>query len=449
MLNQPQEPLHAAPATVLVQRLRAGDCTAEAVVQSCLARIAAVEADVQAWAHLDPGYALAQARDADRRRAAGEPLGALHGVPVGLKDIIDTRDFATENGTVLHAGRRPEVDATLVTRLRAAGAIILGKTVTTELATYTPGKTRNPHNPAHTPGGSSSGSAAAVAAEMVPLAVGTQTNGSVIRPASYCGVYGFKPTYGLIPRSGVLKQSRALDQIGVFARTIDDIALIAEQLIGADPADPDSLSSKRISLLDTAVHELLSPPRLAFIRTPSWECMDADAQAAFEDLVSRLAGYVAERTLPESALGAWDWQRTVMEADIAANYAQEWERGRDRLSASLCAQIERGRATPAMAYQQALAQIPRVTAALDGIFAGCDAILTPSTMGTAPRGLASTGDPSFCTLWTYCGMPALTLPLLSGANGLPIGVQLVGPRLGDAGLLRTGRWLAGRCKPQS
>lgn len=423
-----------------VVRLRAGDCTAESVVQSCLDRIAAVEPAVQAWAHLDTAHVLAQARAADRRRAAGEPLGALHGVPVGLKDIIDTRDFPTENGTVLHAGRRPDVDATLVQRLRAAGAIILGKTVTTELATYAPGKTRNPHHPEHTPGGSSSGSAAAVAAEMVPLAVGTQTNGSVIRPASYCGVYGFKPTYGLIPRSGVLKQSRALDQIGVFARTIDDIALITGQLIGADPGDPDTLPGVSMSLRDVAAQSPV--PRIAFIRTPPWERMDADAQAAFEGLASRLAGHVAELTLPDLALQAWDWQRIVMETDIAANYAQEWERGRDRLSASLQAQIARGRAISPIMYQQALAQMPRVTAALAGIFADCDAILTPSTMGAAPRGLTSTGDPSFCTLWTYCGMPALTLPLLSGANGLPIGVQLVGPRMGDAGLLRTGRWLA-------
>ncbi len=430
------------PALTLEQavaHLRTGKCTAEAVVQICLARIAAVEADVQAWAHLDADHALAQARAADRRRAGGLPLGALHGVPVGLKDIIDTCDFPTENGTVLHAGRRPDVDATLVQRLRAAGAIILGKTVTTELATYAPGKTRNPHHPEHTPGGSSSGSAAAVAAGMVPLAVGTQTNGSVIRPASYCGVYGFKPTYGLISRSGVLKQSRALDQIGVFARTIDDIALIAEQLIGADPADPDTLPGVGMSLPDVATRSL---PRIAFIKTPPWERMDADAQAAFEGLVSRLAGHVTALALPEAALQAWDWQRIVMETDIAANYAQEWERGRDRLSASLCAQIERGRATSPEEYQQALAQIPPVSAALAGIFSDYDAILTPSTTGTAPRGLASTGDPSFCTLWTYCGMPVLTLPLLSGANGLPIGVQLVGPRLGDAGLLRTGRWLA-------
>ncbi|MBY0268348.1 MAG: amidase [Burkholderiales bacterium] len=440
MTDPSREPLHALSATALAQGLRAGAFTAEAVAQSCLARIAAREPEVQAWAFLDPGLVLAQARGADRRRAAGLPLGALHGIPVGIKDIIDTADMPTEHGTVLHAGRRPAADAVIVGRLRNAGAIIVGKTVTTELATYAPGKTRNPHDPAHTPGGSSSGSAAAVAAGMVPLALGTQTNGSVIRPASYCGVYGFKPSYGLIPRSGVLKQSRALDQIGVFAQTVEDAALLAGQLIGADPGDPDALSAAPWSLPDAAAQA--SPPRFAFIRTPPWGRMDPDAQAAVEGLVSGLAGCAEEVVLPDPASTAWDSHRTVMEANIAANYAAEWARGHDQLSPSLRAQIERGRATAPAAYQQALARMPVVTAALAGIFADYDAILTPSTLGTAPCGLGSTGDPAFCTLWTFCGMPAINVPLLRGANGLPLGVQLVGPRMGDVRLLHAARWLA-------
>lgn len=440
MPDPSREPLHALSATALAQGLRAGVFTAEAVAQSCLARIAAREPDVQAWAFFDPEQLLAQARAADRRRAAGLPLAALHGIPVGIKDIIDTADMPTENGTLLHAGRRPAVDALIVARLRAAGAIIAGKTVTTELATYAPGKTRNPHDPRHTPGGSSSGSAAAVAAGMVPLAVGTQTNGSVIRPASYCGVYGFKPSHGLIPRNGVLKQSRALDQIGVFARSIEDVALLAGQLIGADPGDPDTLAVTPSPPLDCAMPA--TPPRFAFIRTPPWEGMDPQAQAAIEDLVSRLAGQVEETALPDAALNAWGSQRTVMEADIAANYGAEWVRGRDQLSPSLRAQIARGLATTTADYRQALAQMPQVTAALAGILADYDAILTPSTMGTAPRGLESTGDPAFCTLWTFCGMPAINVPLLQGADGLPLGVQVVGPRMGDARVLRAARWLA-------
>jgi len=228
-----------------------GATTSEQVVAACLKQIEIREPEVQAWTFLDPAYALEQARDADRRQAAGLALGPLHGVPIGLKDIIDTADMPTENGTVLHSGRCPGTDAALVAALRQAGAIILGKTVTTELATYAPGKTRNPHNPAHTPGGSSSGSAAAVAAGMVPLAVGSQTNGSTIRPAAYCGVFGYKPSFGLIPRDGMLRQSPHLDQVGLFANGIEDLALLGEQLIGFSADDAATRPRARPLLLRT------------------------------------------------------------------------------------------------------------------------------------------------------------------------------------------------------
>ena len=423
-----REPLHALSATALAQGLCTGVFTAEAVAQSCLARIVAREPEVRAWAWLDPEQVLAQARAADRRRAAGAPLGALHGIPVGIKDIIDTADMPTENGTVLHAGRRPATDAAIITRLHNAGAIIVGKTVTTELATYAPGKTRNPHNPEHTPGGSSSGSAAAVAAGMVPLAVGTQTNGSTIRPAAFCGVYGYKPTAGLIPRAGVLRQSPALDQIGVFARTVDDAALLAAQLMEKP--------------LDFAAADSATPPRLAFIRTSRWEDTTDDTRAAYARLIDRLGDSVTEVAMPAAAVSAWDWHQTVMETEIAENFETEWRDGKDRLSASLRGQIERGRVTAAADYQYALAQIPLVDALFRDLYAQYDAILTPSVAGSAPQGLGSTGDPAFCTLWTFCGMPAINVPLLQGANGLPLGVQLVGPRMGDARVLRAARWLA-------
>ena len=220
--------------------IRDGALSAEELVEACLARIAEADPAIEAWTYLDPEHARTQARARDADRREGRAIGPLHGLPIGIKDIFDTADMPTEDGTVLHAGRTPAHDAAAVAMLRAAGAVILGKTVTTECATYTPGKTRNPHNPEHTPGGSSSGSAAAVAAGMVPLALGSQTNGSVIRPAAFCGVYGFKPTHGLIPRSGVLKLSRTLDHVGVFARSIEDVALICEALVGYDPADPDT-----------------------------------------------------------------------------------------------------------------------------------------------------------------------------------------------------------------
>lgn len=415
-------------AIELAQVIRDGVISAEAAVRSCLDRISAVEDTVGAWTYIDPDRALKQARTADRLRAAGQPCGALHGVPIGIKDIIDTVDMPTENGTVLHAGRRPAADAVIVTRLRNAGAIILGKTVTTELATYAPGKTRNPHHPEHTPGGSSSGSAAAVAAGMVPLAVGSQTNGSTIRPAAFCGVYGYKPTSGLIPRAGVLRQSQSLDQIGVFARSVGDVALLAAQLMEHP--------------VDFAAQESAAAPRLAFVRTPCWADTTDDTRKAYARLIERLGGHVTEVAMPAAAAPAWDWHRTVMETEIAGNFEAEWRDGKDRLSASLCGQIERGRATALADYQYALAQVPQVNALFGGLYAKYDAILTPSVAGTAPQGLGSTGDPAFCTLWTFCGMPAINVPLLHGANGLPLGVQLVGPRMGDARLLRAARWLA-------
>lgn len=428
-------------ATDAARAISDGAISAEQLMEACLARVREVDSQVQAWAHLDADHALERSRARDEMRKQGSAIGPLHGVPVGIKDIIDTADMPTEDGTVLHAGRLPVADAALVSALRAAGAIIMGKTVTSELATYFPGKTRNPYNAEHTPGGSSSGSAAAVAAGMVPLAVGTQTNGSVIRPASYCGVYGFKPTHGLIPRSGVLKQSRSLDQIGVFARTLEDIALITEQLIGAHYADPDTQPRARLPLLATLREDPPLTPGIAFVKTPMWERTDPDTRDAFAELIAHLGACVTEVELPQSASRAWEWQRTIMEAEIAANYDVEWERGRDRLSASLRQQLERGRAISALDYQKALARMPMVNEALTEIYSSYDAILTPSAAGTAPHGLESTGDPAFCTLWTFCGMPALNLPLMTGANGLPLGAQLVGPRMGDARLLRTARWL--------
>jgi Asp-tRNA(Asn)/Glu-tRNA(Gln) amidotransferase A subunit family amidase len=242
--------LHLLSACEAARLIRDGVISSEQFVEGCLARIREVEEQVQAWTFLDPEHALAQARTADAWRSEGRATGPLHGVPVGDKDIFDTADMPTENGSVLHAGRTPSRDAAAVTMLRAAGAVIMGKTVTTEFAYFSPGKTRNPHNSEHTPGGSSSGSAAAVATGMVPIALGSQTNGSVIRPAAFCGVIGFKPTHGLIPRQGVLTLSRTLDHVGLFSHTIEDIALLAEQLVGYDEGDPDTRPRARFPFVE-------------------------------------------------------------------------------------------------------------------------------------------------------------------------------------------------------
>jgi Asp-tRNA(Asn)/Glu-tRNA(Gln) amidotransferase A subunit family amidase len=421
--------------------LRDGEIKSEDLVGACLDRIAEVDGPIEAWTSLDRDHALAQARMLDARRAAGAALGPLHGLPVGVKDIIDTEDLPTENGTVLDAGREPRDDAAVVALLREAGAVIMGKTVTTELAVYGPGKTRNPHNPGHTPGGSSSGSAAAVAAQMVPLAVGTQTNGSVIRPAAYCGVYGFKPTHGLISRTGILRQSPPLDTVGVFGRSVEDVALIAETIAAYDERDPASRMRARPRLLETARQDAPMEPVFAFAKTAAWDQTTSDTREAFAELADFLGGSCDEIALPPPFESAHDIHRTIMCADFAKNFAGYYRRGADKLSDSLRGMIEEGQRTLAVDYSVAVDWIELLNAGLDEVFGRYDAIVTPAAPGEAPAGLQSTGNPIFCTLWTLCGTPAITLPLMQGDSGLPIGVQLVGRRGDDARLLRTARWL--------
>ena len=423
--------------------LRAGKISALELTEACLARIAQREPEVQAWAFLDPEHARGQARAGHDRRKRGRPLGALHGLPVGVKDIIDTEDMPTEDGTVLHAGRRPANDAAIVAHMRAAGAVIFGKTVTTELAVYAPNKTRNPHNPEHTPGGSSSGSAAAVAAGMVPLAVGTQTNGSVIRPASFCGIYGYKPSHGLIPRTGILAQSRPLDTVGVMARTLEDLALLAEPLMAYDAKDPDTSPQAAPRLLEVARQEPPVTPTLAFVRTPAWDQAADDTKAAFAELLQALGDRAEEVPLPSLFDDAIEHHRTVMETDLARSFAREYARGRDQLSDTLRSMIERGQRTLALDYNRAVDRRAVLNAALVPYFDRYEAILTPAALGEAPKGLETTGSPVFCTIWTLCGMPAVTLPLMRGSQGLPLGVQLVAQKGDDARLLRTARWLGG------
>jgi Asp-tRNA(Asn)/Glu-tRNA(Gln) amidotransferase A subunit family amidase len=411
------------------------------IVEACLERIGEREPQVQAWTHLDPEYALRQAKAADASRASGRPTGPLHGVPVGIKDIIDTRDFPTENGTPFDAGRRPTADAAVVERLRAAGAIILGKTVTTELAVYTPGKTRNPHDPGRTPGGSSSGSAAAVAAHMVPLALGTQTNGSVIRPASFCGAVGFKPSRGLISRRGVLVQSPPLDAVGTFSRSIDDAALLADALAGYDERDGASLAFAAPQLLATAQSSPPVRPTLAMVKSPVWNKAEEPVRGGFAELAEALGPAADEVELPEAFARGHDWHRTIMLADIARHFARYYDRDPAGLSDRLRSMVEEGLTVRAIDYNRALDGIAMLNAGLEKLFERYDAIVTPAATGEAPEGLGSTGDPVFCTLWTCCGTPALTLPLLTGPNGMPVGVQLVGRRNYDGRLLRTAKWL--------
>ena len=421
--------------------IRKGEVTSQELVRACLERIEEFEATIGAWAHLDPDHALDQAKRADEYRARGLAVGPLHGVPVGVKDIIDTADMPTENGTVLHAGRTPGEDAFLVTRLREAGAVILGKTVTTELAVYAPGKTTNPHDATRTPGGSSSGSAAAVAAFMTALAVGSQTNGSMIRPASFCGVFGYKPTHGRISRHRVLAQSRHLDTMGMFARTLGDLALIAEVLMAHDDRDPDMRPLARPAISATLAVTPPIEPKFAFVRTPVWDKAEATTKDAFRELIDHVGGQVDIVNLSPAFDDAHEIHQLIHCADLAKSFAKLYDDGKDKLSAKLVGMIEEGQKALAVDYNAAVDRIPAFSDELGGILDEYDAILTPSAPGEAPVGLDSTGDPAFCTIWTLCGVPALNLPLLQGPGGMPLGVQLVSYKGDDARLFRTARWL--------
>jgi Asp-tRNA(Asn)/Glu-tRNA(Gln) amidotransferase A subunit family amidase len=435
------ERLTKLTATEAVDEIARGTISIEEYCRACLDRIASMEPEIRAFAHFDREHALAQAHALQERRAERRSMGPLFGIPVAVKDIFDTTDYPTEWGSPIGAGRRCRKDAAVVARLRAAGAIIVGKSVTTEFAYYHPGPTRNPHDATRTPGGSSSGSAAAVAANMVPLALGSQTNGSTIRPAAFCGVFAIKPSHGLISRAGVLMLSRKLDHVGAFARSLADLALILDVMVGHDADDPDTefFAAPDFRIVQQEVPPL--PPRFAFVRTPVWQKADAEAQAAFAELTATLGSAVETVDLPADWAEAWEVHRTIMAVDMAHNLGPIVARG--PVSDTLHRLLEHGRKTVAIHYLAALDQARHYAEGFDDIFNAFDAIITPAAPGVAPAGLESTGDAAFCTLWTLTGLPSVTLPLLAGASGLPIGVQLVGPRGRDARLLRTATALIG------
>lgn len=436
-------PSNVLDATAMRQAIEAGGCDATTLAATALERIEALEPEIRAWAFLDPAHAraMAQALDAGGRR------GPLFGIPIGIKDIFDTADMPTENGSRLHAGRQPSSDASAVERLRAAGALVIGKTVTTEFATFTPGKTRNPHDTARTPGGSSSGSAAAVAAGMVPLAIGSQTNGSIIRPASFCGVFGFKPSFGLIGRRGMTLQSPSVDHVGLFANSLRDIALLAEVLAGHDPGDAASRPIATPPFSAVLAGGLAVPPRLAFVPGPTWEAAEPWTREAFTTLARRLGA--AELALPPAFADAVELHRLISWAELAHCLAREYAAGPGGLSERLRSMIEGGQAVPATRYLEALDARRGLIAAITGLFADYDAIVTPAAPGEAPLGLESTGSPLFCTLWSLLGTPAISLPLLTGPNGMPVGVQLVGAPGGDTRLLAVSKWVEERMRGRS
>jgi Asp-tRNA(Asn)/Glu-tRNA(Gln) amidotransferase A subunit family amidase len=439
MIDSNVKPLTASEA---LAEMAAGKLTSEALVQACLARSAKRDDAVAAWVHINAEQALVAALASDTLRASGKPVPPLCGIPVAVKDVIDTADYPTEYGSPAYAGRKPESDAFIVSELRSAGAVILGKTVTAELAFLTPGKTRNPWHPEHTPGGSSQGSAAAVADGQVPLAIGTQTAGSVLRPASYCGVIGFKPTFGYVSRTGVLAQSAPLDTIGGYAHSVQDIALLFDAIDGFDAADLDMSPAAKASLTDALKAPQKRALRFAFVKSPAWPQADPKMRTAFEAFAAALGARaeVIDTPLPPEFDGSLRLQRIIQLADIARNYGPIADAKPDQVSETLKAAIVEGRTYSAADYAAALAEREQLYDALDPIIGNHDAILTPAAPGPAPHGLTSTGSAMFNALWTYLGMPCISLPLLE-VDGLPVGVQLTCGRGGDPELLRAADWL--------
>jgi len=420
--------LNELSASEIATRVASGKVTAEAVVIDCLARIETREPTVHAWAFLDPDLAFSQARAIDTRA----DKGPLAGVPVGVKDIIDTADMPTEMGSSIYRGYRPGTNASCVALLRAAGAVILGKTVTCEFAGPVARETTNPHNPAHTPGGSSSGSAAAVADIMCAAAFGTQTGGSVVRPSAYCGIVGFKPSFGTINRAGIKFAAESLDTIGVHTRTIDDVELLLFVLAARKPAPPRPNDA---------------PPRIGLCRTYLWDHAEPETRTAIEDAASRLAAAgcdMRDVALPADFAELSQAREVVNDYERARAMADEWNRHRGEISERMRRSIANGLGLPFEDYRAARRVIENCASRLDSVFEGLDALLTPSAHGVAPEGLEQTGHHGFQSIWTMVRTPAITLPTHAAANGLPIGIQLVGRPGDDAELLATARWVMDR-----
>jgi Asp-tRNA(Asn)/Glu-tRNA(Gln) amidotransferase A subunit family amidase len=422
---------HQLSAAEAARRLEARELTCEALVAACLERIAEREETVRAWAFVDRRGALEQARALDR-----EPRRSrVHGLPFGIKDVLDTADQPTEYGSPIYRGHQPRADSAAVALLRRAGALILGKTHTTEFANNHPAPTRNPHDPRHTPGGSSSGSAAAVADFMVPLALGTQTGGSVIRPAAFCGVYACKPSFGSVSRQGLKFDAESLDTIGVFGRSVEDLALGLEPLSGrvAPPFDR----------IDNA-------PRIGLCRTPSWRDADAASQANLEaaaQVLAKAGARVRSFELPPGSDQLFDRHKVIMGYENARSLAWEYATFPDKLSTDLKRRLDEGWRVRRDEYDALRNHASRCRSALVDEMREVDFLLTPSARGEAPADLSTTGDAVFNRAWTLFGVPCVTIPFGRGPEGLPLGVQLVGAFDGDSVLLRWAHWAAARLHP--
>jgi Asp-tRNA(Asn)/Glu-tRNA(Gln) amidotransferase A subunit family amidase len=415
--------LHQMTATEATRRIRAGRLDPAELMQACLARIASREPVVRAFAWFDAEAALRAARSA--------LPGPLHGLPIGVKDVLDTADMPSEYGSPIWASWHPRADAAAVAWARAAGAVVAGKTVTTEFATRKPGPTTNPANPRHTPGGSSSGSAAGVAAGFFPLAYGTQTAGSVIRPAAYCGVVGYKPSFGTISRIGMKVMSDSLDTVGVLARSVADCALLAGAVSGRDLGDPEVRPPRA--------------PRIGLCRSPTWDLAAPETRALFDGIslpLRRAGATVTERELPQDFAALVQAHPIVMNSESGRALGWELAHARDGISLGLRERLEFGLGCSEAERTEALAVFAHTQQAFPLTLEGLDVLVTPSAPGEAPAGLDWTGDPAFNFIWTSLHVPCVTVPVGVGPNGLPLGIQVVGRAGEDRAVLAWAQWVA-------
>jgi Asp-tRNA(Asn)/Glu-tRNA(Gln) amidotransferase A subunit family amidase len=433
--------LYSLSAIEIVNKIKNSEVSAEEVALSFIERIKEFEKDIKAWAFFDEKIFLEKAKESDQWKLSGKPLGVLHGLPIAIKDIFKTDDMPTQYGTPLRENYQTRDDSSVVATLRAAGAIIMGKTVTTELAYFDAGKTTNPHDYSRTPGGSSSGSAAAVASYMAPVAIGSQTNGSLIRPASYCGVVGYKPTYGLISRRGVLRQSFLLDQVGVFGRSVEDVAFCSASIFKKDQDDKSTISYPTEDLLKITKNEPHFEPQLIFMKTSKWESLEKDAKKDFEKFIKDNNKNITEVSMPSYFESIHEYHKIIHETDMAYNFSSIYEKDKKKLGKKLIEAIERGMNYKSKDYAKAVDSVETFYDSFKEIFHAYHAIITPAVSNYAPKGLNFTGSPEFCTIWTYLGMPAISLPLIQSSNKLPMGIQLVGEKFDDSRFLQTSNWV--------
>ena len=433
-------------ASELAAQLREGEISSVEVCSQYIERIGKFEKDVKAWSHFNKKLLLEKAAEADEHRISGKPLGALHGLPVAVKDIIGTLDMPTECGTTIRKKMNTSQDSEVVNLLKVAGAIIMGKTETTELAYFHPGKTTNPHDYKRTPGGSSSGSAAAVAAYMAPLSIGSQTNGSTIRPASYCGVVGYKPSYGLISRYGILKQSDKLDQVGLFGKSVEDVALLARVLIKKDLFDPSTIHYSAEDMMDVCRKGPLFDPKFIFYKTKNWKNIDKESQKSFEIFIKTFKKNIEVFDTPSYFDDIPKYHKIIHETDMANNFQLYYKKYKKKLSKEMVSAIERGLKNSATEYAEAIDFMKRSYDSYKEVFEDYHGVLTPASSGVAPKGLGNTGSPEFSTVWTYLGLPSISLPLLTGKNDLPLGIQLIGDKHDDLRFLGVASWIEKNCK---